>query len=677
MVTDKLNFEDITDSDASKLVDWVNPPSLADLKKDYDAAQSAHSDHILNVERWLSALKGDQVLKTKKGRSKIVPKLVRKQAEWRYAALSEPFLSTDDLFNTAPATFEDKQSATQNGLVLNYQINCKINKTKFIDEYIRAAVDEGTVIVRVDWEYEEGVRKVYQDVMEQQQVMSPDGTPMMQEVKVGEEQVEQTITIKNQPALEICDYRNVIIDPTCNGEPDNAEFIIYSFESSISALKKDGRYENLDNVNLESTSILSESDHNLTENGNFTFNDDARKKIIVREYWGFWDIHNKGEVTSFVAAWIGNTLIRLTENPYPDKALPFVTVQYLPKRKSIYGEPDAELLEDNQRVIGAVTRGIIDVIGRSANGQQGITKDALDVTNTRKFERGDDYKINAGVNPSTAFHMETYPEIPRSALEVLSMQNNEAESLSGVKSFSSGISGSALGVTATGIRSALDATSKRELGILRRLSDGLNRIGRKIISMNAEFLDDDEIIRVTNEEFVAINRNDLGGKYDIKLNVSTAESDEQKASELAFMLQTNAPGDDPRVNQRIKAELFKLRGMPELAKWIEEYKPEPDPMVQQMRQLEMQMLQAKIANETAKAEENKADISYKTARTRNMQSKSDLEDLKFVEQESSVNEANKEQQTQQSHENRMKEKEHDRLSELDKVAFNTLNGNRQ
>lgn len=40
--------------------------------------------------------------------------------------------------------------------------------------------------------------------------------------------------------------------------------------------------------------------------------------------------------------------------------------------------------------------------------------------------------------------------------------------------------------TATGVRSALDSTSKRELGILRRLSAGLEKIGRKIIAMNAE-----------------------------------------------------------------------------------------------------------------------------------------------------------------------------------------------
>ena len=138
--------QDVTETDASILVDWENPPSLADLKQDLDSAQVAHQVHVDEVDAWLRVLDGDQAINAKRGRSKLVPRLARKQAEWRYAALSEPFLSTDDLFNTSPQTFEDKESAVQNGMLLNYQLNCRMDKVAFIDEYVRTAVDEGTVI---------------------------------------------------------------------------------------------------------------------------------------------------------------------------------------------------------------------------------------------------------------------------------------------------------------------------------------------------------------------------------------------------------------------------------------------------------------------------------------------------------------------------------------------------
>lgn len=679
MADDYLNYLDKTDKQSSELVDWKNPPTLADLKQDYESALGAHGAHVTEIDTWLAVLNGEQVVKSKPGRSKLVPKLVRKQAEWRYAALSEPFLSTDDVFNTAPATFEDKLSATQNGLLLNYQLNCRIDKVAFIDEYIRAAVDEGTVVVKVGWEFLEEPRVVYEDVMEMQPVAGPDGTPVMQEVKVGQRKVTKVITVKNQPVLEVCEYNNLVIDPTCEGDIDKAEFAIYSFDTSQSDLKKDGRYKNLDQVDFESTSVLAQPDHTLQDKSGFTFKDKARKKVIAREYWGYWDIDDSGTVKPIVATWVGNTLIRLEENPYPDKKLPFVLVQYLPRRKKIYGEPDASLIEDNQKIVGAVTRGIIDVIGRSANGQQGTRKDALDVTNAKKYERGEDYKFNPNVDPKQAFHMEVYPEIPRSAIEVLGMQNNDAEALTGVKAFTQGISGQALGTTATGIRSALDATSKRELGILRRLSNGLNKIGRKIISMNAEFLDDEEIVRITNEEFVAIDRNDLGGKYDIKLNISTAEADEQKASELAFMLQTVGNNMPPEMTNMILADIAKLRKMPDLAKRIEEYQPQPDPLLQEKAQLELELLRAQISNEVAKGRENEVDVGLKTAKTateeakaRSMHSASDKTDLDFVEQESGVARAHEERLGETKHAQNMESKEHDRLTNLDNTAMTEL-----
>jgi len=671
---------DAVETDASTLVDWENPPSLANLKQDYESALVAHQAHVDEIDAWLRVLDGDQTINAKQGRSRLVPRLARRQAEWRYAALSEPFLSTDDLFNTSPQTFEDKEVAVQNGLVLNYQFNCRMDKVKFIDEYIRTAVDEGTVVVRTGWEFEEGKRKVYEDIMNRQVVMSPEGEPTQQEIKVGQKATLKTVTIKNQPVLTVCDYNNLVLDPTCEGDIEKASFVIYSFETSLSELKKDGRYTNLDDINFESASVLADPDHEVnTEDTAFTFKDKARKKVIAREYWGYWDIDDTGEVKPFVATWVGSTFIRMEENPYPDKKIPFVLVQYLPRRKNIYGEPDAALIEDNQKIVGAVTRGIIDIIGRSASGQQGIRKDALDVTNARKFERGEDYKFNANVDPRQAFHMEVYPEIPRSALEVLNMQNNDAEALTGVKAFTQGISGQALGVTATGIRSALDATSKRELGILRRLSNGLNQIGRKIISMNSEFLDDEEIIRVTNEEFVAINRNDLGGKYDIKLNISTAEADEQKGSELAFMLQTMGNTMPPEMSQMILADIAQLRKMPDLAKRIAEYQPQPDPMAQQKAQLENALLEAQVANEMAKGRENEVDVQLKSAKAateqakaRGMHSQSDISDLDFVEKESGVQHAREIESDERKHTQHMDDKEFDRLANLDKSAFDAM-----
>lgn len=662
---------------------WENEPSISDLKQDFESSRSNHEAQVSKINKWLNNLnvksensnpnysnpfESGSKRKVKKGRSTITPKLIRKQAEWRYTSLSEPFLNTPDIFKVDPVTFEDAKGAKQNGLILNNQFNTKIDKVAFIDEYVRTCVNEGTVIVKLGWDYVSESKEVEyprfsfniippegKNLVKLQAAMSADPATLPDEVlsairltnttgiphwveQVGVDYVTEEVVVKNHPTVEVCEYNNVHIDPSCKGDLSKANFITYSFETSKSDLEKDGRYHNLDKLNPSDGSVIADPDHEAgyAQSG-FTFKDEPRKKIVAYEYWGYWDIDGSGIVKPIVATWVGDTLIRLEENPFPDQELPFVVVPYLPVKKSIYGEPDGELLEDNQNVLGAVTRGMMDVLGRSANGQIGIRKDALDVVNKRKWESGYDYEFNPGVDPRQAVINHTYPELPNSAFQMVMHQNNEAESLSGIKAFNDGISGAGLGATAAAANGALSAAARRELGILRRLSDGLKKIARKVIAMNQDFLSEEETVRVTNEEFVTIRRDDLAGYYDIRLSISTAEADEQKAKELSFMLQTTGQQFGIEMYQMILSEIADLRKMPELSNKIKSYNPQPSETELQMQQIEMEKaqlenekLRAEIAKVYADAGKSQADAGNKTADT-------DRKNLDYVQEESGVN----------------------------------------
>lgn len=672
------------DPSTLKLTKWKVEPSVADIKEDLVAASSDHSANVARIDRYLDLLytRGSALPKTRKGRSSVQPKLIRKQAEWRYSSLSEPFLSADNLFDAEPFTYEDRDAARQNALILNHQFNKRINKVKFINEFVRTAVNEGTVIMKLGWVYKDVEIEEELPIYDMVEDASPEGLQFIEQIiaeyesdpisfenhaenhikealqltiqlgvpvipmDTGEtELVTRTKVIANHPTVEVCDYHNVIIDPSCQGDIDKANFVIYSFESSLAQLKEAGIYKNLDHILVNNESILSTPDtYNRNDrDSSFNFKDKLRKRIIVREYWGFRDIDGSGILTAIVASFVGDVMIRLEKNPFPDQKLPFVTVPYLPKARDIYGDPDAELLEDNQAIIGATMRGMIDIMGRSANGQQAVRKDALDVTNYQRFINGEDYEFNPGMHPNEVFYTHTWPEIPNSAQLMLQLQNNDAEALTGVKAFSNGISGQALGNTATGVRSALDATAKRDLDILRRLSKGLEQVGRKIISMNAEFLEEKEVIRITNEEFVTIDRNDLAGNFDIKLSISTAESDNQKAEELSFLLQTIGNSVDFGISKLLLTEIAELRKMPTLAKAIEQYEPQPDPLEEHRRQLEIQLLEAQIAQTMANAQQrgstamlNEAKVGTEQVKAGNLQSQTSKNVLDFVEQESGV-----------------------------------------
>ena len=654
-----------SENDIREMVDWKNIPTLKDLKGNLTEATPSHNNHVSTVNEYISTLRGELRAKIMEGRSKVQPKLVRKQGEWRYSALEEPFLSTSDMFKVSPVTYADVESARQNELILNKQFRVDIPKVKLINRLVRTAVNTGTVIIKLGWETEkdtvieevpvftkslEETYEVLTQMVQAGQISEEESIQILesgQPIQIGVESVEIEKEVINRPVVQIRDSRNVIIDPSCEGDIDNAQFIIDKFTTDLSSLKKDGRYHNLDKIEEKNYATVDDTyyhDNDYKSDPSFRFTDKPRKKLVAYEYWGYWDIDDSGIVKPIVATWVGDTIIRLEENPFPDKKLPFVVIQYLPPdNETVYGDSDASLLKDNQDIIGAVSRATIDLIGRSANAQRGVRKDLLDPINRDKFNKGLDYEFNPINNPKDAIVTSKLPEIPRSALEVIQLQNNEAEALTGVKAFTGGISGDALGSSVGGVRSALDATAKRELGILRRLSEGIKQVGRKIITMNAVWLADEEIIRITDSEFVNIKRSALAGNFDLSLEVSTAEMDNQKAGELSFMLQTTGNTLPFDITKIILCKIADLRKLPDLSKMIQEYTPQPDPFVQEKNRLEIELLKAQINNENAKAQENIVDVQLKAAKTqaelakaRLSGSKADEVDLNYLEQSSGL-----------------------------------------
>ncbi|MEQ1950926.1 portal protein [Mesorhizobium yinganensis] len=649
MATDEQTLAErpINPAMAPKLTDWKNEPDVRVLAGDMEAARPAHDTFVMKVRRWaeLHSVSGSQKPAKVKGRSSVQPKLIRRQAEWRYPALTEPFNSSEKLFDVTPVTFEDGKAAEQNEIVLNWQFRTKINRVTFIDNYVRACVDEGSAIVRLGWcrttATEEQEVPVWEYLAPQTQAQiqqleatvqlkqanprayNEDVNPALQAaVDYFEETGQPTVArqngtqkipvekiIDNRPTLRVENPENCWWDPTCGDDLDKAGFFIVSFETSQADLKKEpGRYRNLEFIDWEAATTVAVPDHMpQSVDVNFNFKDLMRKKVVAYEYWGFYDINGDGTLVPIVATWIGNTLIRMEENPFPDGKIPFVIASYMPVKRQVTGEPDAELLEDNQKILGAVSRGMIDLLGRSANAQQGFAKGMLDPLNRRRFESGQDYEFNPQMNPNAGGFIEhKYPEIPQSALAMLTMQNQEAEALTGVKAFSGGMTGEAYGDVAAGIRGILDAAAKREMSILRRLASGLVLIGKKIIAMNGAFLSEEEVVRVTNDTFITVKREDLAGNFDMKVDISTAEIDNAKAQELGFMLQTLGNSIDFKITKIILVKIAKLKRMPELAKELENYEPQPDPMQQQLIQLQIEKEKKEIEKLQSEIDLNKA-----------------------------------------------------------------------
>jgi len=638
---------------------------LNTLKADLKSADLLRIQNVEKIVQWKEESEGEPYGNEVKGKSRIVSKDIRKQREWLAPKLADPFLDTSDIIKCNPITYEDSLAAKQNELVLNAQFCRKFNRHNFIMKSLGVLITEGTLVVQTGWDYED------KTVTETVEVISVD--EFGREFIDSQEQ-EIVKVIKNQPTAVVCRNEDIYIDPTCMDDMEKCQFVIHRYETDLSTLRLDKRYKNLEKVaKSDEGDSHSDPDYLPEDTTYFKFGDSARKKRIVYEYWGNYDIDGDGIAEPIVCAWIGDTIIRLQDNPYPDKKPPFLVVPFNAVPFQMYGEGIASSIGDNQKVKTAILRGIIDNMAQSNNAQVGMRKDALDMANRKKFLAGKNFEYN-GMKED--FWQGSYNQIPSSAFDMLGIMNNEIEAQTGIKSFSGGINSSSLGSTATGARGAMDATATRQLSLVRNIAENLIKpLMRKWMSYNSEFLEDEEIVRITNSEFVPIRKDDLEGNIDIDISISTAEDNAAKAQELSFMMQTGQQTMDPEETRMIRAEIARLNRMPELEQEILNFKPEPDPMVQKLKELEveratleLEKIKADIADKYARAGENEVDRTLKLnkaaveeAKARKLNSDADMVDMSFLRTDEGVD-----------HKEKLELEEFKRLANLDSMAFQTL-----
>ena len=629
---------------------------LSNLKADFTASKLLRNELDQKIARWKSEYNAEPYGNEVNGRSKLVSRDIKKQSEWQHAALIEPFVSTPDIIKANPVTSEDAEIAPKIEVLLNTQFCRQFSRYNFMTKALKVLDQEGTVVIRTGWEYEEKVVEVEED----REIPNPDYQRAIEAVNQGitdssilqsieptlitKVRVRKTKPVKNHPTAMVCRNEDIFIDPTCQDDMDKCQFVIYRYETDMTTLKQAGIYKNLDKIKIPTGLTGTNDTEYITEDStSFRFSDTARKKIVVHEYWGNYDINGDDIAEPIVCTWIDNTIIRLEDNPFPDKKPPFLIVPFSAIPFKLYGESNAELLSDIQKIKTAIYRGFIDNMALSNNGQKGIKKGSLDEYNKQRFLNGENFEFN---HYASDFFIGNFNELPSSIFNVLTLMNNEAESITGVASFNTGLNGNALGSTATSIRGAIDSASTRRLNIVRNISENLVKpLLRKWLAYDAMFLDEESQYRITNDTFVYLKRDDLGANIDIDLSISTSDDNRAKAQELAFVLQTVGPSEDPRLRKILMAQIAQLYRMPDLAKMIMDYKPEPDPMAEQMQQLQMQLLQAEIANTQAKAGENTVDqdvkrakVQTELAKAKNLNSMTDKTDLDYVHQYSGIKE---------------------------------------
>jgi len=315
------------------------------LKLDLLAAEEMKSSNDSKIKARRATYDGELYGNEEEGKSKIVPKVAKRQSEWAHATLKDPFVGSPDIVKCNPITFDDTKTARQAEILLNYQFCRQFDRYSFMTKSLKVLDVDATLVVQTGWTYEDEEVDVEREVV---------GRDEYGNEYVTSEMVTETKVIKNRPTAKVCRSEDVYLDPTCQDNLDNAQFVIYRYETDLSTLRKDGRYHHLDDL-LKERSDDDDYDYDVSDTS-FKFQDDPRKKMVVYEYWGNYDVDEDGEVEQIVCAWVGDVVIRLEDNPYPDKKPPFIVVPYSSVPFELYGENNMDVIADHQKVITAVTR---------------------------------------------------------------------------------------------------------------------------------------------------------------------------------------------------------------------------------------------------------------------------------------------------------------------------------
>ena len=197
-----------------------NKDILQILKADFRSTESFKSEIDIKRKTWIGEYNAEPYGNEQKGKSAIVSQDIRKQNEWQFPSLMDPFVSSPNIVRANPVTAEDRAGATQAQHLLNYQFCRNFRRYHFMSNAIKVYQREGTVVVRTGWEFKEEK----QTVMVPQEVPIPLDPLMVQEAMSRGVSIpqptrtmmvpqEQMVTVINKPTAEVLDNIDVFLDP--------------------------------------------------------------------------------------------------------------------------------------------------------------------------------------------------------------------------------------------------------------------------------------------------------------------------------------------------------------------------------------------------------------------------------------------------------------------------------
>jgi hypothetical protein len=128
------------------------------------------------------------------------------------------------------------------------------------------------------------------------------------------------------------------------------------------------------------------------------------------------------------------------------------------------------------------------------------------------------------------------------------------------------------------------------------IADLYKQIFERWHAYNQVFLDENQVVEISGDLY-ELSKQEIAGLHTIDVQVNVDAMNQQKVEQINMLLQQAQALQGqvpPDVIPSLVAEIFSSFGKEEQAEAIRNFKPQPDPMQQQMQQLQIMKLQAEI-----------------------------------------------------------------------------------
>ena len=249
---------------------------------------------------------------------------------------------------------------------------------------------------------------------------------------------------------------------------------------------------------------------------------------------------------------LGDKVVHVAENVF--KRPPFIDITPARLPHQFEGMSMVDLVKQYQHIKTALYRLSLDYLKENVFPQTVVERDAGVNLNSITMGRR---LIETDAGKSGAVKFMDKPNLDMGAFRLIEMFEGAKEQSSGVTRLNQGLQGRSLNKTATGMMELIQQANKRLRLIARLFAEmGLKPLYRALIWMEQEFGDRELVVAVSDSEDLTIKPGDLGGDFDLVVNVGVGNTDrnltiQQMQTLLSQMAQlSRVPGAERMVNIR-------------------------------------------------------------------------------------------------------------------------------